>query len=308
MKERRVASLCEELLVISQIFRVFFYFLPFSFDKMTVRNVKALFIATLLFIFLISASSLDIFSQTTSSRPSSSVLQAGEELEYDVSFLGIKLGSIKMTTEQQMNSVGQPVFVCKSFIDSRPGIPFIELHSIFSAWMDKSCTFTHQFTANTKESDNTWTFDKYVFDYESGKFTTEKYKNKQLAERKEFITSKKWNDGCSLFFTARQLLFSKRNVRIPTVMMSDTVATTIAFSGKEESIDIDAVNYPIKTTYFNGEATWTGIYGVTGKFEGWFSSDDARVPIRAKMKLYVGNANIELVRWKRSGWTPPKGD
>lgn len=238
----------------------------------------------------------------------SSVLQGGEELEYEVSFLGITLGTIKMITEQQSDLNGQKVFVCKSYIDSRPGIPFIELHSIFNSWVDQSCTFSRQFVANTKESETNWMYDKYLFDYDGGKFTAEKYMNKQLQERKEYVTKKKWNDGCSLFFTARQFLFAKRNIRIPTVMSGDTVSTTIAFTGKEESIEIDAIDYPVKTVYFNGEATWTGIYGVTGKFEGWFSNDNARIPIRAKMKLYVGNANIELVRWKRANWSPPRGE
>ncbi|GAB1430931.1 hypothetical protein MASR2M18_17650 [Ignavibacteria bacterium] len=266
-------------------------------------NVRSTLVIFSVALFLIILSTF-----TGTAQNVSPVLQAGEELEYEVSFLGITLGYIKMTTEQQTDASGQSVIVCKSYIDSRPGIPFVELHSVFNSWLDKSCTFSRQFTANTKESDDSWTFDKYVFDYEAGKFTTEKFKRKQLTERKEFVTKKKWNDGCSLFYTARQLLFVKRNVRIPTVMMADTVATTIAFSGKEENIEIDAINYPVKTIYFNGEATWTGIYGVTGKFEGWFSNDAARVPIRAKMKLYVGNANIELVRWKRAGWTPPEGE
>jgi N-acetylglucosamine kinase-like BadF-type ATPase len=50
--------------------------------------------------------------------------------------------------------------------------------------------------------------------------------------------------------------------------------------------------------YFRGNSNWTGIYGLTGAFEGWFSDDDARVPIRAKMRVYVGNVLIELVRWE----------
>ncbi len=72
-------------------------------------------------------------------------------------------------------------------------------------------------------------------------------------------------------------------------------------------MDIDAVNYPVKTVYFNGKAEWNGLYGLNGKFEGWFSDDDACVPIKAKMNVYVGNVNIELKSWKRKNWTPPKG-
>ncbi len=232
----------------------------------------------------------------------------GEELEYEVSFLGIKLGTIKMITEQSQTINGKNVYKMKALIDSRPGIPFVDLHSIYESWMDASQTFSHQFAANTKKSENNWVYDKYTFDYENAVIHTEKYEDKKLVSKKSISTPKKWNDGCSLFFTARQLLFAKRNIKIPTVVQEDTVFTTIAFTGKEESTSIDAVDYPVKTTYFNGEANWTGIYGITGKFEGWFSTDDARVPIKAKMKLYVGSATIELVKWKRGSWQPPKAD
>ena len=281
-----------------------YLFHSYMFSTMSVqRTVIGLLAIASMFFAAPSAIVAQAPSQYTST-----VLQAGEELEYEVSFLGITLGTIKMVTEQQSDLNGQKVFVCKSYIDSRQGIPFIELHSIFSSWIDQSGTFSRQFVANTKESENSWIYDKYLFDYDAGKFAAEKYLGKQLQERKEYVTNKKWNDGCSLFFTARQFLFAKRNIRIPTVMSGDTVFTTIAFTGKEENVEIDAIDHPVKTVYFNGEATWTGIYGVTGKFQGWFSNDAARIPIRAKMKLYVGNANIELVRWKRAGWTPPRGE
>ena len=90
--------------------------------------------------------------------------------------------------------------------------------------------------------------------------------------------------------------------------MDDTVSTSINFLAKEENIEINASSYPIKSLYFNGTANWTGIYGLTGKFEGWFSDDEARIPVKAKMKLYVGNANIELIKWSRENWQPPKAD
>ncbi|MFM7156903.1 MAG: DUF3108 domain-containing protein, partial [Bacteroidota bacterium] len=110
------------------------------------------------------------------------------------------------------------------------------------------------------------------------------------------------------FFLARQMLKSKKTIKVPTIIMDDTVSTSINFVGKEETVEIDAAKYPIKTIYLSGTANWTGIYGLSGKFEGWFSDDEARIPIRAKMKLYVGNANIELVKWNRSSWQPPKAE
>ena len=55
-----------------------------------------------------------------------------------------------------------------------------------------------------------------------------------------------------------------------------------------------------------GTADFTGIYGMSGDFEGWFSNDEARIPILAKMKVIIGSVTIELTRWTRTGWSPPR--
>jgi hypothetical protein len=88
--------------------------------------------------------------------------------------------------------------------------------------------------------------------------------------------------------------------------MGDTVNTVINFAGTIGKQTIDAVDYPIRTVYLNADANWTGIYGLSGRAEGWFSDDDARIPIVAKMNVYVGAVRLELVKWKRGSWQPPK--
>lgn len=242
-----------------------------------------------------------------SSSLSAQVLQPGEELIYSVSYIGIRLGTVRIVNEGKQEINGKPVYKCKAYIDSRDGIPFVEIHTTYESWIDPSATSSLQFVANTKESDG-WAYDKYVFDYSTRTITTEKFKSNVRKNSKQFTISKKYSDGLSLFFAARQLLYSKTTATIPTLVMEDTTRTKINFIGKQEETEIDAVQYPIKTVFFNGMADWTGVYGVTGAFEGWFSDDDARIPIKAKMKLYVGNANIELVSWKRNGWQPPKAN
>ncbi|MEY3314082.1 MAG: hypothetical protein RLZZ578_1602 [Bacteroidota bacterium] len=236
------------------------------------------------------------------------VMAPGEELTYDVSYMGISLGNIKVTTLKNENFNGKTVHHTKVYIDSRKGIPFVDLHSIYESWIDPSVQFSHNFAASTKESDGSWSYDKYLFDYPGQTVTMEKYKANKLSNKRILKTPKKWNDGSSLFFLARQMLKSKKTIKVPTIIMDDTVSTSINFIGKEEIVEIDAAKYPIKTVYLSGTANWTGIYGLSGKFEGWFSDDEARIPIRAKMKLYVGNANIELVKWSRGSWQPPKSE
>lgn len=237
-----------------------------------------------------------------------SFIYPGEELTYRVSYMNITLGTVKAVTEPFSTVGGRQVAKVKVYISSSPNIPFVSLHSIYESWIDTSATFSHRFIADTEVEDGLWEHDEYSFDYVSRKINIAKYRDKKKISSKTFDLQRRYNEGSSLLFAARSLLTSGKTLRMPTIIMDDTVSTVINFQGKKGSAEIDASKYPIRTVYFNGDANWTGIYGLTGRFEGWFSDDDARVPIKAKMKVYVGSVTIELQSWKRGNWQPPKAN
>lgn len=234
---------------------------------------------------------------------SAQVLVPGEELVYRVSYLGINLGTIRLVNEGRHEALGKPAFKCTAYIDSREGIPFLALHVVYQSWMEPTALASLQFVAQNK-GDGEYT--KYIFDYDARRITTTTWKDRQKTDERVFEIQRKYTDGLTILYTARQLLYSKRTAWIPTIVREDTAWTKINFTGRIEPSTIDAVPYPIRTVYFDGEANWTGVYGVTGYFQGWFSDDDARIPIKAKMKLYLGSADIELIGWKRPGWAPPQ--
>jgi len=242
----------------------------------------------------------------SSSAQDPSFLFPGEELTYRVSYLNITLGTIRTVTEQTTTLNGQKAYKVKVFIDSHPNIPFVSLHSVYESWMDATATYSMQFVANTEVDNKQWEVDKYLFDYSNKKLLMEKYRDSKIVKSRWFDIKKRYNDGSSLLFAARSLLLSKKSLRMPTVIMEETVNTVVNFKGKQEPVSIDAVQYPIKSVYLNGEANWTGIYGLSGRFEGWFSDDEARIPVKAKMKVYVGSVTIELQKWRRGSWQPPK--
>jgi hypothetical protein len=84
------------------------------------------------------------------------------------------------------------------------------------------------------------------------------------------------------------------------------VVAQLDFARRQEKAEIDAVDYPVDVLHFDGRADFVGIFGLTGDFEGWFSNDNARVPILAKMHVIIGSVTIELMQWTRAGWTPPR--
>ncbi len=237
---------------------------------------------------------------------SDGVYYPAEKLEYEVSFMGITLGWIKIHSLGVESLDGKTTHHVKAFMDSRDGIPFVDLHAVFMSWVDPSLTFTHQFVSTTKYEEGKWDYQKIMFDHKNNMLSYEIWREKKKIEEGKVKTPKKYNDGSSLFFFARKFTDYGKTVKVPTIMNNDTVVTILNFHNKIETVEIDAIDYPVETIYFDGKALWSGIYGLNGEFEGWFTNDDARVPVKAHMNVYVGKVLIELVKWERGNWVPPK--
>jgi len=255
------------------------------------KNTKYLFIVIALLLSTLPLKAQNIFL-------------ANEYLEYEVSFIGIKLGSIIVETIGSETVDGKLTYNAKCKMDSYSGIPFVDLHAIYSSWMDKSIAFSHKFVGNVKWSEG-WDHNKIFFDYEKKKITNKHWLNDSMITNDSFDNEKKMNDGCSLFFFARQYANLKKTVHVPT-FIDGVFSTKINFLGKGDPVKIDAINYSVKTLYLDGKTNWQGVYGLTGSFEGWFTDDEARIPIKAYMNVYVGKVLIELKKYKREGWKPPK--
>lgn len=259
------------------------------------RNYKIFLLSFVIFSFLIPSIS----------KSANTCFQPGEVLIYDVSFLGINLGTIKLESIEIANLNGKKTYYAKSYINSNPGIPFVSLHSIFNSWMDPSLAYSYQFVGQTQLSDNLWDYNKIIFDYQNNQILNKHWYGDSLVTDDKFDYKGKINDGCSLLFFARQYVDLKKTVYVPT-FIDGPYSTKLNFIGTRENIKIDAISYPVKTIYFDGKADWKGIYGLTGKFEGWFSDDEAHIPIKALMNVYVGKIVIELKSWERKGWNPPQ--
>jgi hypothetical protein len=239
---------------------------------------------------------------------SAGVFKLGEELEYDVTFLSFRLGRIIIKMDSMVVEDGHNVWIPHIYVDSRSGIPFVSIHEILESRIDEA-GYSRYFIASYKtKGDTGWGYLKYTLDYPNQSVTIEKGEDGTIRNHVEIHAPYKYNDGVSLIFYVRRNMMYKKYVGVPTLVETDSAHTYINFLGERESQDIGAVNYPVDCLHFTGDARWTGIYGLNGKFEGWFSNDNAAVPIRARMKLYLGSVWIELVRWNRPGWNPPNAD
>jgi uncharacterized protein DUF3108 len=235
-----------------------------------------------------------------------SVFQVGEELTYNVSFGPVDLGQVRIKLVNRQQGGGQPYYTATAHIDSYKGVPLVNLHAVYenhigdpihSAW----------FHSRKKDGDKYIT-DEYTYDYPNHRVLIEEgvAGSSRINLRDTLQLDTLYQDGLSLFFLARAELLSDRKMTIPTLVSEKKGTATITFSPDRVAERIEAVDYPIDLVHFEGEAGFVGLIGLTGAFEGWFTNDAARVPVIAKMKVLIGNIRIELMKWKRKGWSPPR--
>ncbi len=229
----------------------------------------------------------------------------GEELVYNVRYTFINLGQVRIKTVGRVSADGHQAVFTKAFIDSYKGVPFVDLHAVFESTID-SAFFSRHFMGKVKQ-DAVWDFSRYHFEYDRNRVIMEMGQQDTVVSKRDTTdVNVPYQDGLSLFFYARYQLFSGKRFAVPTLIKENKSITHIDFGSKSSSVEIDAVEYPIDVVPFDGKMDFVGIFGLTGGFEGWFSNDDARVPILAKMKVLIGSVTIELMEWKRPGWSPPK--
>jgi len=243
-----------------------------------------------------------------SSPADDSVFQVGEELTYNVSYGGVDIGQVRIKIIERTSDTAGSFYVAQAIIDSYKGVPFVNLHTVYQSRLGDPCHSLWFFSR--VKNDDQWDTDTYNFDYARHRVYIEQgvWKKDISSHRDTLKLDSLYQDGLSLFFLAREAIMTQQHLKIPTLVNRKKGNTHIDFTVEHGQEEIDAVNYPIDVVHFEGEAKFVGVFGLTGGFEGWFSNDAARVPILAKMKVLIGNVRIELMKWTRNGWTPPRAE
>ena len=283
--------------------------------KKTTFVVLVLVILTFSFLF-VGGSSKNSFlrcAQSEASGPEpadTTFLQVGEELTYAVSYSFFSIGTLSFKILDKGIRNGRPIFKAKAIIESNPSLSWLtEVHIRFYGEIDDSM-FSHYWVSEDSSSSridyHTLTFNysdsnlvyERGFIYPDGKHDT--------ATIDTITVTRPGQDGLSLFFYAREHARQKKQEVVPVFIDNKEKNAYINFQDKIEEEEIDAVDYPIETVFLDGHADFVGVVGMTGGFRGWFSNDAARIPILARLNVWLGSIKVQLQSWKRPGWQPPR--
>lgn len=230
----------------------------------------------------------------------------GEELNYVVSYSFINLGEIRIRVKDKKTVNGKDFYNAIAYIDSYDGIPFVNLHQIYESMVNEN--YYSDFFRGIVKGEEYTTFTEYDFNYDQSvvKIKKGRFSPKEIWVDSTDKVEKQFHDGLSIFFFARMNSGKKSSMSLPCYVNEKKVITKINFYDNSIPVSVPVVDYEIKCVRLDGEMDFISIFGLTGYFEGWFSNDEASIPIAAHMKVIIGNIKLELKSWKREGWNPPK--
>jgi hypothetical protein len=244
--------------------------------------------------------------------PGAGVVFEGEDLLYEVRWSIFKIGTIRLKTLKTLRDSASVLYAAVTFVDSYEGLPFVNLHALTYTEMDT--LFASRGTQSLEKKRDRWWVLHYIFDPPAGKVCVEESWQSDLqtppptARIIDTLTVDMRNveDSFSLAFFARAHARSSINTSVPLIVGGKVGAAHLWFNPEPLKESIDAVDYPVRVVELNGRLDVEGIFGLSGDFTGWFSDDEACVPIKGKVKVILGSVVIELREWSRKGWVPPR--
>ena len=232
-------------------------------------------------------------------------LHLGDEFTYIIKYAFLNLGELRTKVYAKDTVDEKIIYKSIAYIDSYEGLPFVDLHQIYESWFDSTLhpVYFQAFTFNERDTSYT----KYFFKEDNLVHILKGKLHEQKASLDTVVKlSGSYQDGLSLLYFARFNLQRNGSVVVPCFINGDTASTRINYYFDQQNISIDAVGYEIDCFRIDGETGFTGIFGLTGYYEGWFTNDEYQVPVTAELEVIIGHISIELMEWKRDKWQPPE--
>lgn len=258
----------------------------------------------ILLLFILAA----ILAIVPAGSSGNDTIRPGEYLEYEVTYMGLPLAKVTVRTEKNVMIGGRKRNKVKASVSTFDHVPMVDVNAVMQSWIDKAYGYSVKFSRNMKLKTGDWEYQEITFDYSGNMIYNKKWLRKKLAHssRRRIKDKDRVRDPLALFCYTRILAARKSSKRVMTYFDGEPFYAKVTYSGKKDKTDTEGIGYPIRTVYVTGFARWEKGYGLTGKVEGWLSDDAASVPIKGKIDFILGKINIELVKYKRTGWRPPK--
>jgi len=127
-------------------------------------------------------------------------------------------------------------------------------------------------------------------------------KNSVLIRQEDLTFNEDYYDVLGAIIMMRCLLSSGGHLTLPTIIDFAMKKTALYFTNEVKAIKVTAFDRPLKARLVVDMANWEAWTGISGPFSGWFSDDEAAIPLKIRLKIPLGRVTLELEHIRRPDW------
>ncbi|AXJ01505.1 hypothetical protein CYPRO_2259 [Cyclonatronum proteinivorum] len=255
-------------------------------------SVKTVLLLLLLFAG-IGATALSLHYADTEPAPElSSMFEAREQFTYEVRYGFMRLGNVYVSARDTLID-GKKLLHTTATIQSNSGIPLMgsrryEYHSLLA--QNDSTVWAHKFWVDNVHRER---FPEYAyhFDYERGHIVVEKYDTPADTLELPGLL----DGGPALFYVGRNHAGMDTEINYPIFIDEEVAYVNIRSTTERDRIRSEALGNEMRDVYLSfGDASIDGPFGFSGKFESRYDTGTWRLPIEARVSVWIGNVRIRL--------------
>ena len=227
--------------------------------------------------------------------------RTGEKFTYGVKWGFLRLGTVSVSVIDSAGIDSSMTHQIKLTIDSNPLIFFVDMHSIFECSLDDQFwPIIYKITDIVDDENKTAS---YYFNYPDSFYTIDFDFEREEGKpsRLKFPLKQNIYEGLSLIYYSRANIHLKKSENIKVFWEDYQGFVTLNYGGESDSVKIDALDKKLPSYYVDGIIHVKGIAGLSGPFKSWFARDSQRPPLKASLKVFVGNVSVELEEWEEWG-------
>ncbi len=224
--------------------------------------------------------------------------QVGEQLVWKVRWSFIRLGTLRLQVQDTVRLHHQKLYRIKLLMDSNPVLIFVNIHNKYECLVDSLFRPVVYMVDENNGGDRNLLL--YQFDYQKKQVFMQVLDSDDTTKviREKIINLEHYiYDGISLTFFARGNSYPARQFKLFTFIDDRIGPLDMHFAEQLEKLKISAIDQYFETIRVEGTFYIKGIAGVTGDYKGWFTTDERRIPLKALMKVFIGNVVVELEKW-----------
>lgn len=251
----------------------------------------------LIFVGLSSVMAVSLMKSSTQNPPAlSEILTSGERYEYQVRYGFLRLGNVYVSIrdtliEDQQNHVIKAVMISNS---SLPFVGYREYHFSSIVKENDGHLITSYFWVDNVHRER-FPLNSYTFDYKNGLIYSFEHPGRRDTLALQNVTF----GGPELVLFARTHSDSGEKHLYPVAIDNEIREVTTHYTNERQTIRSGLTGNRVSVIRTEGFADLEGPFGFSGRFVGFVTDDDLRLPIETRLSVWIGNATIRLVNYEQ---------